>query len=310
VILVVGGMAAGKRTYARSLGFAESEMAFDVHERVTSKDDVLQLVRELTECAVVTCSEVGSGVVPLSAEDRAWRDAVGALARELAQRADAVVRVVCGVPLVLKDAAGLGERLVNPACVELVIIRHGQTPGNNRRQYVGVLDQPLSDEGRKQAEEATHYPQVARVYVSTLRRTHETASILFPHAEQVIVPGVQEMNFGVFAGRSADEMENDADYRAWVDGYCEGRCPGGESRDEFTDRVCTALEQLLRQAAARGERRVYLVAHGGTMMASLWRFTSSDRSYYDWHVGNCKGYRMRVDLTGDQPVFKDVELLS
>ena len=310
MILVVGGMAAGKRTYALSLGFAESEMAFDVHELVKSKDDVPRLARELAARAVVTCAEVGNGVVPLSPDERAWRDAVGVLARELAQRADAVVRVVCGVPLVLKDASELGERLVNPACVELVIVRHGQTPGNGMRQYVGALDQPLSDEGRKQAEDATHYPQVARVYVSTLRRTHETAAILFPHAEQVVVPGVQEMDFGVFAGRSADEMENDADYRAWVDGYCEGRCPGGESRDEFTDRVCASLERMLRQAAARGERQVYLVAHGGTMMASLWRFTSSDRSYYDWHVGNCKGYRIRADLTGDQLVFKDVEMLA
>lgn len=309
MILVVGGRSSGKRTYAQSLGFASDEMAIDVHERVKSVDDVPRLVRELADCAVVTCAEVGNGVVPLAPEERVWRDAVGTLARELATQAQAVVRTVCGVPVVLKDSAGMGERLLRPACVELILIRHGQTPGNGMRRYVGWRDEPLSDEGRKQAQAADSFPQVARVYVSPLRRTHETAAIMFPNAAQVVVDGVQEMDFGVFSGRSADDMADDEEYRTWVDGYCEGRCPSGESRDEFTDRVCTSLEQLLRQAAERGERRVYLVAHGGTMMASLWRFTSSDRSYYDWHVSNCKGYRIRANLTGDQLVFQEYEEL-
>ena len=33
-------------------------------------------------------------------------------------------------------------------------------------------------------------------------------------------------------------MEHDAAYRAWVDGGCAGRCPGGEDRAEYTARVC------------------------------------------------------------------------
>ena len=303
----MGGKAAGKRTYALSLGFAEADMAFDVHERLPlstdAKADVPRLAAELSGKAAVTCAEVGSGVVPIAPEERAWRDAVGALARELAARADAVVRLVCGVPAVLKDAAGLGEALMSPAWLELVILRHGQTPGNAQRRYVGWRDEPLSDEGRRQAQAEPAHPEVARVYVSRLRRTRETAAILFPNAEQVVVEGVQEMNFGDFAGRSADEMANDPAYRAWVDGYCTGRCPGGESRDEFTRRVCAAMERFLREAAERGERRVFMVAHGGTMMASLSTFSHDERDYYAWHVDNCKGYRIRVDLTGAAPVF-------
>jgi len=312
LILVVGGEASGKRTYARSLGYTDDELAFDVHDRVPlsveAKKSVPQLVAELSGKKALTCAEVGSGVVPLGRDERAWRDAVGALARELANRADAVVRMTCGIPVVLKECGDAGDDrplpdLKTPSSIELVIIRHGQTPGNGARQYVGALDQPLSDEGRRQAHEAPSHPEVARVYVSPLRRTHETAAILFPNAEQVVVDGVQEMDFGDFAGRSADDMEHDEAYRAWVDGNCEGRCPNGESRDEFSDRVCDAMERFLREAATRGERRVYLVAHGGTMMASLWRFSAEQRDYYAWHVPNCSGYRIRVDLTGEKPVF-------
>lgn len=295
MILVVGGVASGKRTYARTLGFADDACAFDAHELVRNGADVDELVDLLAGKAVVTCAEVGAGVVPLDARERAWRDAAGALMRGLADRADRVVRMVCGIPVVLRDR------------VELVLIRHGQTPGNGRHEYVGVLDQPLSEEGRAQALAAGVDERVERVYVSKLARTHETAAIMFPQAEQVVVEGIHEMDFGAFAGRSADDMVDDAAYRAWVDGGCEGQCPGGESRDVFTDRVCAALERLLREAAARGERRVVMVAHGGTMMAALSRFGDGSRSYYEWLVGNCEGYSIAADVVPGRVSFARVQ---
>lgn len=190
--------------------------------------------------------------------------------------------------------------------MELVIVRHGETPGNAQRRYVGAVDQPLSPRGRAQAREAGTYPQVEKVYVSPMRRAGETAAIMFPNARQVPVPGVEEMDFGAFAGRTAGEMEGDAAYRAWVAGGCEGPCPGGESRAAFIDRVCAAVSGLCREAAGRGEERVILVAHGGTMMASLYRLADERRGYYDWLAGNCGGYRMEVAFP-DGPVGR-VEL--
>lgn len=178
--------------------------------------------------------------------------------------------------------------------MELLLIRHGETPGNAERRYVGVLDQPLSARGRAQAREAGVHPGVPLVYVSTMRRAQETARIMFPNARQVQVPGVQEMDFGIFAGRTADEMADDADYRAWVDGDCQGRCPGGESREEFDTRICGAMEAFCRGLRERGEEHAILVAHGGTMMAALHRMAAERRGYYEWLTGNCGGYRMEV----------------
>ena len=196
--------------------------------------------------------------------------------------------------------------------VELVLIRHGQTPGNAERRYVGsAADEPLSELGREQANSAAKYPQVDCVYVSTLKRTHETAAIMFPHARQVVVDGIQEMDFGDFTGRTADEMADDEAYRAWVDGWCEGQCPGGESKAQLDERVCSAMRGVLQSAADRGEHRIYMVAHGGTMMAFLDRYARDDgRSYYDWHVGNCKGYLVRVLVLADELEILSVELLE
>ena len=92
------------------------------------------------------------------------------------------------------------------------------------------------------------YRDPAVVYVSPLKRARETASILFPEAVQVVIPELAEMNFGKFEGRNYKEMEKDPDYRAWVDGMCLGKCPGGESREEFCARTCEAFLEVLRQA--------------------------------------------------------------
>ena len=197
--------------------------------------------------------------------------------------------------------------------VELVIIRHGQTPGNAAKRYVGALDQPLSEQGRAEALAAGVCPNVKRVYVTTLQRTHETASICFPNAEQVEVEGLQEMNFGDFANRSADEMADDEAYRAWVDGMCLGACPNGESRAEFTQRICQALAELVRRARSRKEKRIILVAHGGTMMAALSTYAvdREGREYYDWLVGNCEGWRMDVQTTkGGTLMLKNLERVT
>lgn len=51
---------------------------------------------------VFTANEVGSGVVPLAAEDRAFREAAGRALCYIAQQAEEVTRVVCGIGVRIK----------------------------------------------------------------------------------------------------------------------------------------------------------------------------------------------------------------
>ncbi|MBR2804307.1 MAG: histidine phosphatase family protein [Eggerthellaceae bacterium] len=201
-----------------------------------------------------------------------------------------------------------GGQGAQDAHLKLVIIRHGQTPGNAERRYVGSRDdQPLSEEGRAQARQAAAFPDVGLVYVSSLRRTQETASIMFPNARQEVVPGIQEMDFGNFTGRNADEMADDADYRAWVDSWCGDPCPNGESKAQFNERVCTSMLAFLQDAAARGERNLHLVAHGGTLMAFLDRHGDGRCRWYEWNAENCHGYRLKMQLDGDDLAVTQIE---
>ncbi len=298
VILIVGGLASGKREYARSLGYIDAEIVADAQDLVRDEDaDPVEISARLAEKDVVLVREVGSGVVPLQREERAWRDRVGALSRMLAERASTVVRVVCGVPQLLKGSLPSDS-------IELVIMRHGTTTANERRAYAGSSDVPLTEQGEREAVEAGVCDQVSIVYVSPLSRAKRTAELCFPRAEQIVVDDLREMDFGVFEGRSADDMEDDEEYRAWIEGMCEGRCPGGERRSELTERVARAVDYVVRDAMRRGLSHAVIVGHGGTVMAAMDAFTNSDRGYFEWHVGNCAGYRAIARIVEGSLVFE------
>lgn len=52
--------------------------------------------------AVVAADEVGAGVVPIAAEDRAFREAVGRALCVVAQASCEVTRVICGIGVRIK----------------------------------------------------------------------------------------------------------------------------------------------------------------------------------------------------------------
>ena len=54
------------------------------------------------EDAVIISREVGSGVVPMDAAERAWRERHGALLQQLSRRSETVIRIFCGLPQHLK----------------------------------------------------------------------------------------------------------------------------------------------------------------------------------------------------------------
>lgn len=107
MIFVTGPLFAGKRAYVRAaLGLSEAELAaravWDVQELAAGAPDLVALADELARHDVVIATEVGGGVVPVDAAQRAGREAAGRLACLLAARADTVVRVCCGLPQILK----------------------------------------------------------------------------------------------------------------------------------------------------------------------------------------------------------------
>ena len=184
----------------------------------------------------------------------------------------------------------------------LSIYRHGPTRANRAHKYLGRLDEPLDWVGEEAVRTEGANPRVACVYVSPLSRCRQTAAILFPNAEQVVVDALQEMDFGEFDGFSYEELSGDARYQAWVDAGCKTACPGGEDQARFAARVSGAIGKVVDDARERGLAEAVIVAHAGTAMAAFWSLCESERDYFDWHIQAGKGLRARIVCAADGSV--------
>lgn len=110
MIFVTGPKFSGKREYIKSaLNLSDEEFAeravWNVEELVSEKAVTLEAIAdELALKEIVIADEIGCGLVPLDASEREKRERAGRLACMLAERADTVIRVVCGCPQILRGA--------------------------------------------------------------------------------------------------------------------------------------------------------------------------------------------------------------
>jgi adenosyl cobinamide kinase/adenosyl cobinamide phosphate guanylyltransferase len=108
MILVIGGLGAGKCAYVEAeYGYTGADMA---DAALNDKPVLYNLqamnappIEALLKKHVVICNEIGCGVVPVSAEEREKRETLGRLCVELAKHAERVVRVQCGIPVIIKE---------------------------------------------------------------------------------------------------------------------------------------------------------------------------------------------------------------
>ena len=121
----------------------------------------------------------------------------------------------------------------------LELLRHAMTQGNLEKRWTGVTDEPLAPEGaalaRRCARPQGRIPR--RVWVSPLLRCRQTASLLFPGAELMPLPGLRETDFGPFENKNHQELAGDPLYEDWTRSVGRIPVPGLESREEVAARA-------------------------------------------------------------------------
>ena len=65
------------------------------------EENILQFVERHPDCILI-CDEIGNGIVPAEAKEREYRERTGRILVELAGRAEAVERIVCGIAQKIK----------------------------------------------------------------------------------------------------------------------------------------------------------------------------------------------------------------
>jgi broad specificity phosphatase PhoE len=172
-------------------------------------------------------------------------------------------------------APALNSAAVRPARVveipaHVCIARHGETDWNAAGILQGWIDVPLNDGGRRKAQEmAADFADAgfSAIWSSPLSRARETAEII---AQALRLPppicheGLKERNFGAIQGIPKLEVgeSNPILLQQILRRNPATVFDGGESMDEFADRV---LGAILAIGAAHGGERVLVIIHGWVM---------------------------------------------
>ena len=186
----------------------------------------------------------------------------------------------------------------------LYLIRHSLTAANERHLYGGSTDIPLSEKGVAIAESRRGVIPECDIYITSgMLRANQTLLEMAQRAPDCVLKGLREMDFGAFEMKSYDELKTDPDYIRWIgDESGEVRCPGGEKRRDFWERVLEAGIGLLSMDAGTA----CAVCHGGVIVCLMqaW-FPGVDRNFYQWQPGPCEGYNITVSH-GVATAFEEV----
>lgn len=182
----------------------------------------------------------------------------------------------------------------------VLLLRHAQTLSNLAHCYVGRTDEPLCAEGVTTAKRQTALPGATHVYTSHLRRSCQTARLLYPHAELHAISALAEMDFGQFETKNWQMLQNDPAYAAWVAASCEAPCPGGEQKSDFIHRCTGSFLSIVQKE--NHTHPLTFVVHGGTIMAILSQLALPKRDYFSWHCGFCEGYLLEITPDISRPL--------
>lgn len=119
--LIIGGAFQGKLEYAQKLtgtqGWIDGENCGSediyrctgiAHFHLYVKrfpeqtENLVKRLREENPQICIVSNELGYGIVPVDAGDRAWRELTGRICTRIAEQAEEVHRVVCGIGMVMK----------------------------------------------------------------------------------------------------------------------------------------------------------------------------------------------------------------
>ncbi|MBQ6230437.1 MAG: histidine phosphatase family protein [Eubacterium sp.] len=178
--------------------------------------------------------------------------------------------------------------------IDIYLIRHGKTKENEEGRYAGCkTDSSLSPLGREELLENIKnncYPEDPYlIFESPMKRCRETADIIYPEREKIVIEGTEEIDFGSFEGKNYDELNGKELYQKWIDSGGKLPFPEGESIEAYTKRVMKGIEYIKNtvneklageESAAQEAVPVVFACHGGTIMAA--RYAISGGEYFDY----------------------------
>ena len=128
------------------------------------------------------------------------------------------------------------------------LIRHGETDFNKKRFFYGKADVSINETGKEQASKIHQLLKgraISRIYTSQLKRTLETAAIIFPDQIPTAYKALNERDFGLWEGRTANEIQVAFPlvWEEWLESPFDVTPSKAEPFQKFKDRVQSIVEE-------------------------------------------------------------------
>jgi len=157
---------------------------------------------------------------------------------------------------------------------QFCLIRHGTTHTLDHSIAGWTPRVPLSERGRAEVHALAvrlRGSPVRHVYTSPLERAHETAAALAAEigCDLSTLEDLGELRYGVWTGKSFDELERDELFHVYNRFRCGTNIPQGESMLAVQARAVATLLQL---RSVHPEEQVVLVTHSDVIKAVVMHF--------------------------------------
>ncbi len=328
MIFIIGGAYQGKTAFAISLWKRRNQKEPVISEQPARGTDILSnlhryIKKQMQECpeqegilpekkllkkilafaagkpdSIILMNELGCGVVPIDPSDRRYRELCGRISCVLARLSDQTYKVSCGI----------GTLLASHDFLTAALLRHGKTPGNEKKRYIGRTDESLSENGKKEIRAAAgKYRALLQPEIllsSPMKRCLETGALLFPALSPRILPELKETDFGKLEGKNWEELNRDTGlaplWQAWLNSNGTLPFPGGESREAVTERTTHGFIRSVTELFHENRRNAAFIVHGGSIMALLSSLVPKNyfhrqQDFYSWQVTNGDGYLLLLD---------------
>lgn len=183
--------------------------------------------------------------------------------------------------------------------MRIYLTRHGETDWNRTERMQGSNDIPLNQAGIRQSENladclAGRQLPIQRIYTSRLSRAEQTARIVGErlHAPIVICPGLEEMYYGDWQGKTFQEMrrQNPEEFEKWVNDPLNYPTLNGESYLDIRERFLKAIYNI---AAMESTGDILVVTHGALIMTLMCYLTTTPmKDCFRFAPQNVEGYAL------------------
>lgn len=168
----------------------------------------------------------------------------------------------------------------------LYLLRHGESEGNRDNKFRGRADFDLTDNGRKQAEQAGRFLKGTpfdAIYSSPLKRAQDTALIIntFLNTKIIVDHSFNNIRLGSWEGKPKDFVRErfPAQWHLWIKNPESLNVEGMETLDEVMERSLKKVNEIRESYSGN----VLVVTHRAVLKPLIAGLLGIEKPYF-WKV--------------------------